>query len=148
MKWYKRFPGDYSRDTAHLSMIEHGAYALMLDVAYGTTKPLPAERRALYRILRAETQAEKVAVDKIAVEFWRPIPAEFETLHEWLGLRTDDEKRHLGMVACEWTEGSGLINLRTLREMIRAAGTGEKNRQIAIAREEKKRAQAAAGGRE
>lgn len=146
MKWYKRFPGDYSRDTAHLSIVEHGAFALMLDVAYGTAKPLPADRKALHRILRAETPAEKAAVNKVATEFWRPIPAEVETFYEWLGLRTDDEKRHLGMVVCDWTECSGLINLRALREMVKAAGTGEKNRKIALDREEKKRAQAAAGG--
>jgi hypothetical protein len=25
-QWYAHYPGDYGRDTAHLSLVEHGAY--------------------------------------------------------------------------------------------------------------------------
>jgi uncharacterized protein YdaU (DUF1376 family) len=148
MNFYKRFIGDYQRDTGHLDMLQHGAFNLMLDQFYGTAKPLPGEKKALYRLLRAETQAEKKAVDEASLQFWRPIPADFETLYAWLDLRTADDKRHLGIVAREWTEGTGLVNVRALREMVKAAGTAEKNRKIALDREEKKRAQAAAGGQQ
>ena len=30
MNYYERHLGDYARDTAHLSMMEHGAYGLLL----------------------------------------------------------------------------------------------------------------------
>ena len=43
--WYPHYPGDYGRDTGHLSLIEHGAYRLLLDHCYMTAKP----RRSLAR---------------------------------------------------------------------------------------------------
>ena len=36
MIFYKRYLGDYQRDTGHLSMLEHGAYTLLLDAFYAT----------------------------------------------------------------------------------------------------------------
>ena len=31
MNYYERHLGDYARDAGHLSMLEHGAYALLLN---------------------------------------------------------------------------------------------------------------------
>ncbi len=70
MNYYKRFPGDYSRDTAHLSLAEHGAYALLLDVYYATSRPLANDRAAVHRICRAFTPAERKAVDSILAQFF------------------------------------------------------------------------------
>lgn len=69
--WYARYTGDYGRDTAHLSMIEHGAYNLLLDHYYSTAAPLPSEMSALYRICRAFDDSEKKAVDSIIRQFFR-----------------------------------------------------------------------------
>lgn len=66
MNFYKRFMGDYTRDTAHLSLAEHGAYTLMLDHYYSTEQPLPAEPAALFRICRAFDKAEQKAVMTVA----------------------------------------------------------------------------------
>jgi hypothetical protein len=33
MKFYQRHLGDYARDTAHLSLLEHGVYSVLLDRA-------------------------------------------------------------------------------------------------------------------
>lgn len=41
MNFFKLYIGDYQRDTAHLSVTEHGAYLLMLQHYYATEKPLP-----------------------------------------------------------------------------------------------------------
>lgn len=71
MNYYNRYPGDYSRDTAHLSLIEHGAYAVLLDTYYATEKPLPADKKALYRICRASTAAERKAVDSVVSQFFK-----------------------------------------------------------------------------
>ena len=68
--WYARYPGDYGRDTAHLSMIEHGAYGLLLDHYYSTAAPLPADVAALYRICRAFDQSEREAVDCVVSQFF------------------------------------------------------------------------------
>jgi uncharacterized protein YdaU (DUF1376 family) len=69
MKFFKFYMGDYLRDTAHLSMAEHGAYFLMLQNYYATQKPLPSGD-ALYRMLRAQTKPEKEAIDSIVKQFW------------------------------------------------------------------------------
>lgn len=69
MIFYKHWISDYAKDTAHLSLMEHGAYLLMLQTYYATEKPLPVGK-PLYRLLRAVTRAEREAVDFVAREFW------------------------------------------------------------------------------
>ena len=70
MNFYKRFIGDYQRDTGHLSMAEHGAYTLLLDVHYATEKPLPSNKQSIYRLLRAIDKSEQIAIDRVLDEFW------------------------------------------------------------------------------
>ena len=73
MNYYRHHIGDYLKKTAHLSMAEHGAYGLMLQHFYATEKPLPVDR-SLYRLLRAETKAERAAVDSVIKQFWMQTP--------------------------------------------------------------------------
>ena len=68
--WYAHYPGDYARDTAHLSLAQHGAYRLLLDHYYATAAPLPGQSGALYRICRAFDEAERKAVDFVLSEFF------------------------------------------------------------------------------
>jgi len=68
VNYYERHLGDYAKDTAHLSMIEHGAYTLLLDRYYGTEEPIPAEQT--YRVARAHTKEERAAVDTVLREFF------------------------------------------------------------------------------
>lgn len=70
MNFYKRFIGDYLRDTVHLSMVEHGAYTALLDAYYASEQPLPADAEALYRIAKAVTAVERRAVDIVADQFF------------------------------------------------------------------------------
>ena len=70
MNFYKHFLGDYARDTAHLSMLEHGAYRLMLDHYYATGKPVPADKALLYRICKASSKSERAAVDLVSDAFF------------------------------------------------------------------------------
>lgn len=70
MNWYARYYGDYGRDTAELTLIEHGAYTLLLDQYYATGGKLPVESAALYRICRAFTKDEQQAVDGVAGRFF------------------------------------------------------------------------------
>jgi len=147
MNFYKHFLGDYARATGHLTVIEHGAYRLMLDHFYGAGRPLPGNRKALYRLLRAEAETERRAVDSVAIQFWRPLPSEMEPLYELLGLRSEEDRRPLRAVVTEWTEVGGLINVRALGEIVKSRVIAEKNRQIAIDREQKKRLRLVSGGR-
>ena len=70
MNFYKRYVGDYQRDTGHLSIVEHGAYTLMLDVHYATGKPLPVQPARIFRLLRATTKTEQQAVTTVLKQFW------------------------------------------------------------------------------
>lgn len=67
--------GDYAKRTAHLSLAEHGAYRVLLDSYYGTEKPLPADKVALYRICKALESFERKAVDSVAAQFF-PVQAD------------------------------------------------------------------------
>jgi uncharacterized protein YdaU (DUF1376 family) len=74
VNFFKLYIGDYQRDTAHLSLAEHGAFLLMLQHYYATEKPLPTGK-ALHRILRASEKADRDAIDSIAAQFWRTTDA-------------------------------------------------------------------------
>ncbi len=69
MNFFKLYIGDYQRDTAHLSVTEHGAFLLMLQHYYATEKPLPTGK-ALHRMLRAQDKAERDAIDVVVSQFW------------------------------------------------------------------------------
>ncbi len=71
MNFYKHYIGDYQRDTGHLSLTEHGAYRLMLDIFYATARPLPKDKKTLYRLLRAASRSEREAIDSVTEQFWR-----------------------------------------------------------------------------
>lgn len=69
INFFKLYIGDYQRDTAHLSITEHGAFMLMLQHYYATERPLPTGK-ALHRMLRAQDKAERDAIDAVAAQFW------------------------------------------------------------------------------
>jgi len=50
MNYYQHHLGDYLRDTAHLSMLEDGAYRRLIDAYYIRERPLPGELREVYRL--------------------------------------------------------------------------------------------------
>lgn len=68
MHYYQRHLGDYARDAGHLSMLEHGAYSLLLDRYYATEKPIPEAE--VYRVTRAGDRAARAAVDAVLREFF------------------------------------------------------------------------------
>lgn len=83
MNYYERHLGDYSKDTAHLTMIEHGAYSLLLDRYYSTEERIPASQ--VHRIARARTKEEKQAVDSVLSEFFSLSNG------SWINRRADEE---------------------------------------------------------
>lgn len=70
MKFYEHHLGDYAGAAGHLSMLEHGAYRLLLDRYYATEQPLPADLLAIYRVARARSADERAAVDAVLAEFF------------------------------------------------------------------------------
>jgi uncharacterized protein YdaU (DUF1376 family) len=68
VNYYKRHLGDYAKDAGHLSMLEHGAYTLLLDRCYTTEEPIAGAD--VYRVARARSPAERAAVDAVLREFF------------------------------------------------------------------------------
>lgn len=67
---YPHHIGDYAKDTRHLTLMQHGAYRLLMDHVYATEKPLPADRRQQYAICAARSRAERIAVDYVVDNFF------------------------------------------------------------------------------
>lgn len=65
MNYYRRYSGDYLRDTARLNLTEHGAYTLLLDYYYTSEDPLPVDHGELYLMVRAMRPEDRKAVDKV-----------------------------------------------------------------------------------
>ena len=85
MNYYPHHIGDYITATAHLSMIEDGAYRRLLDLYYSTEKPLPVDRKALYRLARARATEEQEAINIVLEEFFE------QDEDGWIHSRCDEE---------------------------------------------------------
>lgn len=68
MNYYEHHLGDYAKDTGHLTMLEHGAYRILLDRYYSSEQGIPADQA--YRLARARSEEECRAVDVILEEFF------------------------------------------------------------------------------
>ena len=83
MNYYERHLGDYAKDTGHLSILEHGAYTLLLDRYYSTEAGIP-ETQA-FRLARARTPEEREAVETVLAEFFELVGG------VWVNRRAEEE---------------------------------------------------------
>jgi uncharacterized protein YdaU (DUF1376 family) len=70
VNYYKFNIGDYAAATRHLTMLEHGAYRLLLDFYYTTECALPADLKAVARKAGARSKDEVQAVETVVQEFF------------------------------------------------------------------------------
>jgi uncharacterized protein YdaU (DUF1376 family) len=70
LNYYRRYVGDFQRDTGHLSLTHVGAYDRLLDHYYATEGALPDEIDVLCRICRAVSDQERAAVREIVDHFF------------------------------------------------------------------------------
>lgn len=68
--WYAWFPGDYASKTATLTLVEHGAYRVLLDHYYQMGGSVVANATDLLRVCRAFAEAEQAAVAKVLAQFF------------------------------------------------------------------------------
>ena len=85
MNYVERHFGDWARDTAHLSMLEDGAYNRLCDLYYVRETPLPEDFSACCRLARATSKPERDAVAVVLKEFFR------STQDGWRHKRCDAE---------------------------------------------------------
>lgn len=85
MNYYEHHIGDYAEATAHLSFVEDAAYSRLIRKYYASEKPLPAELKAVQRLVGARTKEEREAVGTVLEEFF--------TLQDdgWHNSRCDEE---------------------------------------------------------
>jgi uncharacterized protein YdaU (DUF1376 family) len=85
LNYVERHFGDWARDTAHLSMLEDGAYNRLVDLYYVRESPLPRELGACCRLVRAVSKSEREAVKSVLAEFFDDTP------DGWMHKRCDAE---------------------------------------------------------
>jgi uncharacterized protein YdaU (DUF1376 family) len=68
VNYYERHIGDYLKDTAHLSLLEHGIYTRLLDVYYTRESGIPVAEVA--RLIGARSRDEKEALQAVLAEFF------------------------------------------------------------------------------
>ena len=71
MNYYERHIGDYLKDTAHLSLLEHGVYTRLMDVYYTREGAIPAAEAA--RLIGARSKDEREALATVLAEFFRVV---------------------------------------------------------------------------
>jgi len=70
LNYYRRYVGDYLKDTARLSILEHGAYNLLLDYYYAEEQPIPLDIEEVCRMVRAIRPEERRAVEKVLAAYF------------------------------------------------------------------------------
>jgi uncharacterized protein YdaU (DUF1376 family) len=68
VNYYERHIGDYLKDTAHLSLLEHGIYTRLLDVYYTRESGIPSAECG--RLVGAKSKDEKAALGVVLAEFF------------------------------------------------------------------------------
>ncbi|TAM07232.1 MAG: DUF1376 domain-containing protein [Paraburkholderia sp.] len=93
MNFYKRHIGDYLKDTAHLSLLEHGVYARLLDVYYTREAAIPAAQAA--RLIGARSDEETLALRNVLCEFFECVTGSDGDV--WIQDRCEREIRSAGV---------------------------------------------------
>lgn len=70
MNYYEKHIGDWVKDTVSLTMLEDGAYNRLVDQYYQSEKPLSLDKKLVYRLARANSSAERKAVDFVVETFF------------------------------------------------------------------------------
>ncbi len=85
MNYYRRYMADYQGATMALSLVEHGAYTLLLDFYYTEESPLPLDSDQLAIICRAIRLEERAAIEKVLAKYFT------RRSDGWHNLRADHE---------------------------------------------------------
>lgn len=80
MNYYRHNVGDYRRDTAHLSLLEHGIYRQLLDTYYLDEKPICLDLDRIMRSHCVRTADEEQALKNVLKDFFEV--TEFGYVHK------------------------------------------------------------------
>ncbi len=68
MNYYERHIGDYLKNTAHLSLLEHGIYTRLMDVYYTREDGIPVDQ--VERLIGVRSKDERAALSCVLDEFF------------------------------------------------------------------------------
>lgn len=85
MNYYQHHIGDFNNATRHLTRIERSVYRDLIDLYYDTEKPLALSVERLCRLVVANSDEEKAAVQQVLSEFFTV------TEQGWTHVRCDRE---------------------------------------------------------
>lgn len=88
MNYYTHHLGDYAAATAHLSWDEDAAYTRLIRAYYHQEKPIPLDLKDAYRLARAQSAAQRKAVETVLQEFF------IRSDDGWHQKRCDEEIEH------------------------------------------------------
>jgi len=72
LAYFPLYPDRYEADTAHLSILEDGAYNRLLRLCWRCPQcKMPDDDAWIYRQMRANSSTEKAAVDRVLAEFFK-----------------------------------------------------------------------------
>lgn len=78
MNYYPHHIGDYLTATAHLTMLEDGAYRRLLDLYYSREEPIVADVGRACRLVRAVSDEDRQSVQTVLEEFFTLTEAGWE----------------------------------------------------------------------
>lgn len=70
MNYYEHHLGDYAEATSHLTFVEDAAYSRLMRKVYATEMPLPADVKAVQRLVGARSKEERDSVVVVLEEFF------------------------------------------------------------------------------
>src|SRR5471030_583299 len=70
MNYYEHHIGDYAEATSHLTFVEDAAYSRLIRKYYAKERPLPADIKAVQRLVGARDKKECDAVAAVLAEFF------------------------------------------------------------------------------
>ena len=85
MHYYQHNISDYRKDTAHLSLLEHGIYRQLLDTYYMDEKPLCKDKAKLMRSHCVRSADEERAFENVLADFFT------DTKNGFIHKRCDEE---------------------------------------------------------
>ena len=74
MNYYEHHIGDFAEATGHLTFVEDAAYSRLIRKYYAQEKPLPADIKAIQRLVGARSKDEREAVESVLNEFFQLQP--------------------------------------------------------------------------
>jgi len=70
MKYYQHHIGDYRKDTAHLSLLEHGIYRQLLDLYYDREGHIEYDLKRISRLISVRTKKERDLLKNVVEDFF------------------------------------------------------------------------------